>query len=229
MDFISYYSVKKSLRILFKKYNPSLLHLFGSEFIHSYIAAKIFNKPEKTILHIQGIVSELYKVYDSDFSFFNRFSFSLSDFIRGNIIIQKYKYKLKSFFEKKLLRNINLVTGRTKWDKDISLKINNKLTYFHLNENLRDLFYQNKYKPKNNYYRSDKIIFYLSQAAYPVKGLHLFLPIMSYLKNSGLNVELNITGKNFSKTSFFLILQFFCSILIGNLKYCTNFNVMMVY
>ena len=49
--------MREHLRTIISKVSPDLLHIFGTEYPHSLVAAEEFNNPKKTVVNIQGLPS----------------------------------------------------------------------------------------------------------------------------------------------------------------------------
>lgn len=193
---------------LLSKYSPDIIHIWGSEFEHSYNmveAAKNKKLNNKCILSIQGLTSEYSKVYDAFLpkKIVNRWI--LGDILRGNNIKKlKNQFFKRAVFEVKTLNSIKHVIGRTEWDRKSVLKINDKLKYHFCGESLRDIFYQG-YKWEEN--KCDKYSIFVCQSSYPVKGFHFAILILVEVLKKYPNAKLITTGKPFTTNS-----------LVGKLK-----------
>jgi hypothetical protein len=122
------------------KVKPDILHIFGTEYYHAYTFSRIFNKPSKTVIHIQGLTQILSLMYTTDIPLFYKIMPLPSTLYRGNIIQQKYEFQKRGLAEKRLLEFVSNISGRTHWDKDICSIINPTAEYHLLNENLRKFF-----------------------------------------------------------------------------------------
>lgn len=190
---------KIHLKKIINKVKPSLMHIFGSEFEHSYYAALYFNQPNKTIVHIQGLTSEIYKWYDYKVPFLIKVLFLPNDLFKGNIYLQKFNFFLRGLNEIKLLKFIHHVTGRTQWDHSIVKKINPHINYYHVNENLREEFYNLTTQLNKN----ETFTIYMSQASYPIKGIHTLIKYFGILKKRyHLDFLINVSGKSLFSNNF---------------------------
>ena len=73
--------------------------------------------------------------------------------------------------EKKILQNVSNVIGRTEWDRKCVMSINQRCHYYHCNETLRDTFYEGSWNIEN----IQRYSIFVSQAYYPIKGLHILI------------------------------------------------------
>ena len=51
---------------IFSAFEPEILHVFGTEFPHALASIKVFGKPERTLIGVQGLCSEIAKCYMAD-------------------------------------------------------------------------------------------------------------------------------------------------------------------
>ena len=186
--------MRKHLQEILQEVNPDILHIFGTEFPHSLVAAQIFNNPDKTVVSIQGLVSEIWKYYTIEIPTSVQYKLTLSSLVRGNVKTQSLRMKKRGKTEIEVLQYVSSVIGRTDWDKANSLKINPKLKYYSCNEILRDSFYSDKWELSNC--RKNQI--FMSQASYPIKGLHIMIKALSEVVKKYPSVELCIAGNDFT-------------------------------
>lgn len=188
---------KQQLKQIIEKVNPDVMHIFGSEFEHSLVAAKIYNKPSSTVVHIQGLVSVIAEHYLAGLpqKALNKFAFS--SLLRGNLKAQKEKFRKRGKYEVELIRFVNHVNGRTDWDRACVERINPQIKYHFCNESLRNSFYDYHWDLNMC---EEKVIF-MSQATYPIKGLHFAIEALNDLKKKYPNIKLRIAGNNLINVS----------------------------
>ena len=119
---------------------------------------------------------------------------------RDSLFQQKQKFKKHSILEKEYLLRTKNIIGRTDWDFAHSKVINSKANYHFCNESLRDGFYTSKKWSLNTC--STHTIF-LSQAAYPIKGLHQVIKSVALLKHSFPNLTIRVGGSNILNNTTF--------------------------
>ena len=188
----------KKIKDIFKKiineYTPDIIDIQGIEFYTSYEFFSVIPESIPTVITIQGLTSEIYKRFFNGIKFndllINR---SLSDNIFFNGLIEKkYKYKKRGKNEVKILKKAKYVLGRTSWDYAHTKKYNQSSDYYYCHRNLRKEFYDTEWDI--NYIERNSL--FMSQAGYPIKGLHILLEAIYYLKQEIPNIKLYIGGSN---------------------------------
>lgn len=181
------------------QYKPDVIHIWGSEFKHSYYMSEALKKikiEKKAVLSLQGIISEIAKVYDYGVPDRIVKRWTLGDIARKiNIEGEKRVFKERGEFEIKTLKNLKNVIGRTQWDKETIKSINHDLNYYNCGESLRDNFYDGV---KWEYDKCLKGRVFICQSSYPIKGFHLALPILAKVKEKYPYLTIATTGKTFT-------------------------------
>lgn len=171
---------------------PDILQIFGTEYPHCLQAAKAFNRPEKTIVHIQGLLKEIANDYYAGVPAKYHKMCVPSSIFRGTISWQKRVMTKRAKIESELLSSVCNVIGRTKWDRETVLKINKNIRYFKCNELLRNSFYDCEWIYENC---SPNTIF-VSQGTYPLKGLHKLIEAVAVVKKVEPGIKLFVAGSN---------------------------------
>lgn len=185
---IEYY-IEKILRL----YNPNLVHIWGTEYPHSYAVLKICNKLKiKSVISIQGLINDYAKHYTMGLSIKNIYSYTLRDLIKNdNIKMQQKNFYNRGIYEIKCINESQNVIGRTIYDYSGVKEINQNINYYFCNECLRDSFYSIK---KWNIDEKEKFSIFISQANYPIKGFHYFLDALVIIKRIFPNVKVYVAG-----------------------------------
>lgn len=193
-------SIEPYLKQIIEDFKPDLLHIFGTEFPHTLTITKVFNKPNKTLINIQGLTSIYANLYSNGLPNYVRQRYSFRDFIKNdNIVNQEKLFRIRGEFEKAAIKNVNHVIGRTDWDEACSLQINPNRKYYFCNETLRDTFYNHQWDVR----KIERHSIFLTQAHYPIKGLHFVLQILPNIIQKYPNAMLYISGENILRgTSF---------------------------
>lgn len=176
------------------EFSPNLVHIHGTEYAHGLSCMR--QLPHLNyVVSIQGLKSVYYRYYYGGISYLDIFkNLTFRDFIkRDSLFQQKHKFKNHSILEKEYLIRTKNIIGRTDWDFAHSKVINSKANYHFCNESLRDGFYTSKKWSLNSC--STHTIF-LSQAAYPIKGLHQVIKAVAILKHSFPNLKIRVGGSN---------------------------------
>lgn len=176
---------------------PDVCHFHGTEYPHGLALLKILNNASKTVISIQGLISVYQRYYLSGLS--NRTilkNITLRDILKFETLFHgKGKMKKRVEYELQYLKKgVNFI-GRTDWDLANVKALNHKSNYFFCNENLRDVFYKNNWNLENII--RHKI--FLSQAAYPIKGLHILLRAIAIVKKEIPQVKVTIGGADILK------------------------------
>jgi len=180
-------------RSIFNDFKPDILHIFGTEFSHSLAAAKAFAKPDRTLVSIQGLCSEIAKYYFSQLPLHVSHGFNLRDVLRRDtLVVQRNSFISRGENEIKLLRAVGHVSGRTDWDKACTMQINPKLNYHFCNETLRESFYSDRWQLE----KCEKHSIFASSCSYPIKGFHILLEAMPEILRRFPDAKIYVTGLN---------------------------------
>lgn len=125
---------------------------------------------------------------------------TIRDFVKqDNIAQQKKKFDIRGKFEIEALKSIKHVMGRTEFDYAAVKRINSKVVYHFCPENLRREFIQTeRYWKEEN---CEKFSIFMSQGAYPIKGLHLAIEALNEIKRIYPTVKLYVAGANYFNNS----------------------------
>lgn len=183
-------------------FQPDVIHIHGTEYPHGLACMRKFPNL-KYIISIQGLVGVYSRYYFAGLSWSEiLLNITFIDLITANTIFQaKHKFVRQGKLEKEYLLNSKHSIGRTNWDFVHSKTINPKINYHFCNETLRDSFYSAiKWKFEN----CEPYTVFLSQAGYPIKGLHQVIKSIAILKKNYPQLKIKIGGYNIiSNKSFF--------------------------
>ncbi len=184
------------------KTKPNVVHIHGTEYAHGLPLIK--KLPELNyVVSIQGLISVCSRYFLGGISKkMIKKNITFRDFIRQNSLLQAQKEfeNRGEKVEKRYFKNVKHVIGRTKWDLNHSTLLNPQCTYHFCNESLRDSFYSSKKWDIEN--KTDHLIF-LSQAIYPLKGLHKMLEAAALLIQDFPNLKIRVAGANITKSDSF--------------------------
>lgn len=186
------------LKNILNEAKPDLVHIYGTEFEHTLAMTNLCNeKGIKSIISIQGLVSVIAKHYVSNLPLNVQWRFTFRDFIKqDNIIKQQKQFIKRGIAEIEAIKNTKHVIGRTTWDKACTLEINPNIQYHFCNETLREEFYKHKWSMNT----CEKYSIFVSQGAYPIKGLHYILEAMYLILKKYPESRLYIAGNNIVKS-----------------------------
>lgn len=184
-------SVEEVFARILTEFKPDLVHIFGTEFPHTLSMVRAFNNPDKTIIHVQGIISAIAKHYTAFLSEKVVKRYSFRDFIkRDNIEKQKHKFELRGKYEIEAIKKVGHVFHRTEWDEAVIKEINPTVCLHYAQEMMREAFYSGTW----SYKECEKYSIFISQGNYPLKGLHIMLEALRTLKERYGKVKLYIAG-----------------------------------
>ncbi|MEE9361050.1 MAG: glycosyltransferase family 4 protein [Cellulophaga sp.] len=180
--------------------NPDVVHIHGTEYPHGLALMKA-SPTLKYVISIQGMTSVYTRYYLGGLSKKDVWkNYSLRDFLKQDSLLQaQSKFKKRGQqVEVPYIKKATHIIGRTNWDHDHVKTINPKCTYHFCNESLRDAFYQ---APKWNINDKNDYTIFLSQAGYPLKGLHMVIEAINLIKDTYPTIQVRIAGNNISKTT----------------------------
>ena len=183
---------------VYAHFQPNIVHIHGTECSHG-LAFLNACPDAKSVISIQGLTSTYYYYYYGLTKFQIIKNLTLRDFIRGTIFEGKRNFKKRGeTVEKPMLRKVNHIIGRTSWDKAHAWAINPKAKYHFNNETLRPEFYDGC---KWDYEKCEKHTIFLSQAGYPLKGLHQVLRAMPLILRHYPDTKIRVAGADITKYS----------------------------
>lgn len=175
------------------EFEPDVIHIWGTEYLHSFAmvcACRRHGRLGQVVVNIQGLISICALHYGFGLSETDRTAERKGRSIQDEID----NFKMRGRYEIQLLKNVKHVVGRTEWDRACVLKINPALAYNHCWEFLRAVFYENNVLWDVE--KCERHSIFISQAMYPVKGLHLALETIAQLKEQYSDLRVYITGTN---------------------------------
>lgn len=185
--------LEKRMGDIVRDFKPGVVHIFGTEYGHALAAAKAFDNPKRTLVGLQGVISECAKEYMADLPLEIQNSVSFRDLLKKDSMKkQQEKFFIRGEREKEILKLCGNVTGRTAFDKAAAKKMNPDARYFFMNETMRGEFYEGKW----NYGNCQKHRIFFSQADYPLKGFHYLLQALSYIKEKYPDVTVAVAGNS---------------------------------
>lgn len=190
--------LEKEFAKIISDYQPDILHCFGTEFPHTLASVIAFDCPEKSLIGIQGLCSEIAGEYPADIPVrvWNRKTFR-DRVKRDDLRKQRDKYILRGNREREAIRRVRHIAGRTIWDQCYSQEWNEKAQYHLLNETLRDCFYSDEWSED----ACQKGRIFISQGDYPLKGLHYLLQAMPMILEKNPEAEIYVAGNSIIKGS----------------------------
>lgn len=183
------------LNYIIEKEKPDIFHIWGTEFIHSYIVSDMVKDKNKLLCSIQGLTSIYATHYLSLVPDSIKRKKNISSIFRGTLKKQEDELARRGRFEIATLKNCPNVIGRTSWDKTCTYFINPNRKYFFCNETLRKGFYEKIWELS----KCRKHRLFVSQGSSPIKGLTIVVEALSLLVKEYPDIELVVAGNNFIK------------------------------
>lgn len=177
---------------------PDVVHIHGTEFSHGLAFMKACGV-DNVVVSIQGMTSVCYKYYCYGVSVLDVIkNITIHDIIKGSMIRGKRNFRKRGEFEIDMLKMTKHIIGRTSWDRARTWAVNPNATYHFCNETLRPEFYDGS---SWNYDNCNKHTIFLSQAGYPIKGLHQLLKAIPFILYYYPDTLIRIAGNDITKHS----------------------------
>ena len=184
--------LEERLKYIIEKAAPDVVHIAGTEYEHAAAMVRVFNKPEKTVVSIQGLTSVYARHYMADLPINVRYGFTFRDLVKlDNLYFDRKKYYKRGAMEKETIRGAGHIIGRTDWDNICTRLINPEARYHYCSEILRKAFYDGS---RWNMDECDSHTIFVSQGYYPIKGLHYMLEALSDIRKFYPDVRLRVAG-----------------------------------
>jgi len=185
-----------------EKFTPDIIHIHGTEYPRALACIKAYPF-DSYVISIQGIVNKIgnYLYANIKPAVLLR-NITFRDVLRNDNIINRRNRLIKygKSSEKEYFKLTNNVIGRTNFDYSYVKSLNPNIKYHFCNESLRDGFYKaekwdiNSIKPYT---------LFLSQSERTIKGLHMVLKAIFYLKNDFHDIQIRVAGRDITKVDGF--------------------------
>lgn len=176
--------------------NPDVVHIHGTEYSHGY-AYMVACGYNNVVISIQGLTSAYYYYYYGMTKKDIYRNMTFRDIIRGSILDGQKQFKQRATYEIEMIKKTKHVIGRTSWDRARVWAINPDAEYHFCNETLRSDFYDGS---RWSYDECDKHSIFLSQAGYPIKGLHQVLKAMPIILRHYPDSSIRLAGADITKS-----------------------------
>ncbi len=173
--------------------SPDVIHIHGGEFAGSIPFAEYPGIPK--VLSIQGIISKI----NSDYFYGGiKVPSWLGCFLPWNIRtylpmkLQHWRNKWRAKSEIRQMKQVDGITGCTRWDYTYSMLINEKLRYYQVDYALRREFYESRWDVN----QCERHSFLLGNMAVPLKGAHRALDALAILVKKYPDAKMYVVGSN---------------------------------
>ncbi len=197
------WNYSKNLETFWQKlcadFKPDVVHIHGTEYAHG-LACMRACPSLNYVVSIQGLVSVYARYYLAGLSLSELLkNITFRDIVRFDTLFQaKKKFIKRGVFEQEYIQRTQHVIGRTRWDYAHIKTINPSVNYHFCNETLRDGFYTS---PKWSIANKTDYTIFLSQASYPIKGLHQVLKAIALLTKNFPDIKVRVAGQNITQTT----------------------------
>jgi glycosyltransferase involved in cell wall biosynthesis len=171
---------------------PDLLHIFGTEYAHSLVAAQAFGRPERTLVNIQGLTSVIARHFLGSLPPRVVHRWAVSNLVRGSLAQQRRRLEKRGEIELQTLRAAGHLLGRTEWDQALSSQLNPHAQYHSCPPALRDSFYEGTWDPDSC--EPDSVLFV--QGSNPLKGLYYLIHALPELLRTHPQAHVNVVGND---------------------------------
>lgn len=187
-------------RNILQQFKPDFIHVYGSERAYSAVVCKAGAGKYPILVNIQGLASGIVSYADGCLEFKDKLFATPLDFYRGTFtLLKKALYRKRGELEKYVISSASYIIGRTRWDKAHALSINPGINYYHLDETLRDSFYEGE---RWTYENCDKHRIFVSNSNEPLKGTHQIIKALPLVLREFPDTELYVIGSNVLNFNF---------------------------
>lgn len=185
--------LENRLSHILEQVKPHVIHCFGTEFGHALAAARCCGEPEKMLVGIQGICTVIAQAYMADLPDKVQQKVTFRDWLKKDSIReQQRKYEARGKREQEIISLVGNIAGRTEFDRFYAAEWNRSAKYFTLNETLRPCFYEGRWSRQ----ACEPHTIFISQADYPLKGLHYLLLAGAKLAEHYPDLQIRVAGNS---------------------------------
>ena len=192
-------SLEPFWKLIVDDFNPDIIHIHGTEYAHG-LASMNACPSLRFVISIQGMVGVYYHFYYAGIRLLDIIRhLTFNDLRKKNSILDgKKDFWHKGKIENEYLRKTQHIIGRTSWDFAHVKAVNPSVSYHLCNEVLRRSFYEST---KWGLALKTDFSIFISQAGYPIKGLHQVLKALPIVKSYYPNTKLRIAGPDITRSS----------------------------
>ena len=174
---------------------PDVVHIHGTEYSQGYSYMTACGA-DNVVISIQGLTSAYYYYYYGMTKCDIFRNLTVRDLLKGTVIKGQRDFKRRSKYEIAAIKLARHIIGRTSWDKARVWALNPDAQYHFCNETLRPEFYDGL---KWDYDSCTKHSIFVSQASYPIKGLHQLLRAMPLILQHYPDTTIRVAGDDVTR------------------------------
>ncbi len=185
--------LEEELHRITEDFSPDVIHCFGTEYPHTLAVCRVFPHKEKMLVGIQGICTLCAEAYFADMPESEIHKTTFRDLVKKDTLrSQQEKFARRGVMEREAIGLAGNITGRTAWDRAVTTAWNPKAHYYTMNETLRASFYEGQWQPEH----CEPYSIFVSQADYPLKGLHYLLKALPGIRRKFPDVQVYVAGND---------------------------------
>ena len=110
--------LEQDMQEILQDFQPDVLHCFGTEYPHTLAALRVYNRPQSSLVGIQGLCAVYADAYMANLPGRLRHMSTFRDLVkRDNLQRQQQKFRLRGKWEQEAVCLTGHVAGRTDWDR----------------------------------------------------------------------------------------------------------------
>lgn len=182
------------------EFKPDVVHIHGTEYPFGLSYVKACGS-SNVVASIQGIISGYARYYAAGIDFRDvKKCLTLRDLVKHDSLSRQEKnFYTRAKLENELFNSLSYIIGRTEWDKAHAQAMNPNLKYYFCGETLRESFYIHKWTYEN----CEKFSIFVSQAGYPIKGLHILIKALPLILRSFPQTKIYVGGVDIISVPFY--------------------------
>lgn len=196
--------LEKTMCQIAEKAHADVIHIFGTEYPHTRALLSGIDKYagsydlslNKILIGMQGVVGEIAYHYFDGLPENVTGHDTFRDLLKNDgLLAQRNKFVLRANNEMIALTLAKNVTGRTPFDKEYVSKWARQAVYYPMNETLRSEFYEGRWDSS----KAKEHSIFLSQANYPIKGMHNVLKALPIILKKYPDTSIRVAGDSITK------------------------------
>mgnify|MGYP003293152124 CR=1 FL=1 len=189
-----YSDIENAIEKIIADFNPDLIHIEGTEFLHAKAAISLGNKLNiPTVASMQGILNGQYSYQCGQLQVDDMIlSGNFTEFCAGMLLhLRKTRwYKKRLSHEREVISSAKYILGRTTWDRAHTYSINPDAKYFSCNRVLRKPFYDFQWEIN----KIERHSIYVGNSYYALKGFHFVVQALPQLIKEYPDIKVYVAG-----------------------------------
>lgn len=185
------------MKVIIQDFMPDIIHINGVEHC---IGLAVLNATNNIpiVASIQGLAHVYQKYIDGrlDYRQMIRYTSLRDIFGESGMRCQRRLMRQRGRLEIEQLSRLKYIIGRTDWDKSHCIAVNQRIKYFHCEENLRKVFYHHKWR----YNECTKYNIFVSNGATALKGVHSVIQALPIVLREFPDTQLTIAGVDYRRS-----------------------------